>query len=114
MQTPYACEIVKVADGYYFNRQLGAHNVWEIDVATELVDEAASLFYSHLRQSGGQKLQDEEQTASGVHHEQVSTPLGGFLVKRVRDWGSDISWISVDDTASFQVVESTPFRLPQT
>ena len=103
-------DTVKVGEGLYYNHRLGANNVWEVPVDPTLVDQAGKLFYSHLHRGGTAAPRplngSEIEMGPGIHHEPVDTPFGGFLVKRIRDWGSDIAWISVDDPASFREFES--------
>ena len=86
---------VRVGDGLYYNERLRAHNVWEINVDMDLIDEAAAIF-------------ERARPLACAHpepYDAFSTPSGRFFAHRV-SWQSDIAWISADDRKSLGALRS--------
>ena len=102
LTTTLDADVNHVGDGLYYNQRLHAHNIWEIDVDPELIDEAASIFYTG---SPFASMQQEGEPISSH-----PTRSGNFFALRV-SWQSDIAWISADDEASFSALGSIFERL---
>lgn len=88
--------VVEVTSGVwkYYNTRLAAPNVWEVDVHTSLVEEAASIFT-------GAKLREAHLGLAGTRGTPVRSFEGGgtrFAVVQPKGWSSDVNWFSVDDT----------------
>ena len=92
----------RVSDGLFYNDQLGAHNIWEIDVDEALIDEAAAIFFD------GAPFASLQQP--GEPYEDIPTSIGNFFAHRV-SWKSDIAWSSTDDDDSFAALQSVFNRL---
>ena len=88
LAAPLVCELRAVAP-----------NAWDFDVDTEIIDHVANLYESYL---SGPLRQLE---AAEADYSQLATPAGPFFVFRAGQamgWNSDISWVSVDDSATHQ------------
>ena len=106
--------------GHYFNKRLGAHNVWEIDVDEALIDAACEL-----NCIGSTSVDAYEMCANWLadeqkdHYDRVRTPAGSFFARRSVKWsmlhGNDLGWVSVDDRASYERFERLfeRMRLPE-
>ena len=100
-------DVTELSDGSFYNHRLGAKNVFEIDLDTAVVDEAARIFYG----SGGAGVEEfrngpfASTTAMREPYEDIHTPEGGFFAARVT-WRSNIAWVSVDDRRSFAAFEA--------
>ena len=90
-------DLYNMTKGKYFNPLFGAHNIWEIDVNTDLIDEAADIFYN------GAPFAELQQP--GEPYVGLKTRIGEFFAQRV-SWKSDIAWISTDDASSFARMQS--------
>ncbi|EOD27329.1 hypothetical protein EMIHUDRAFT_114691 [Emiliania huxleyi CCMP1516] len=116
-----SADVRRLADGTYFNRKLGALNVFEIDVDESIIDEAADIFYG--RDASSSSDGDGDGDGDGDHspfagvgdsaepYTEVATPAGNFFTQRVSGWRSNIAWVSVDDEHSFQRFEALFERL---
>ncbi|HIF10041.1 MAG TPA: hypothetical protein EYQ81_09465 [Sneathiellales bacterium] len=81
-----------------YNLNLQAHNVFELDVDPEIVDEATEIYANYLRLNRD-KLADGHARKSGV-----------FLAEP-GDWGSNIIWISADDETTHNYLKNIFYRL---
>ena len=96
-------QIHRLDDGLYYNAAFGAHNIWEVSIDEELVDEAAQIF------TEGDPF--AALLEPGEPYVDLSTPCGlKFFGHRV-SWDSDISWISTDDEWSYRRFESIFHRM---
>ena len=95
-------DVRQISPGLFYNERFSAHNVWEIDVDTDLVDEAASIYYDGLPFASLQQ--------PGEPYADIMTNAGNFFAHRV-NWESDIAWSSADDERAFDVFSSIFSRL---
>jgi len=105
-------DVTRLPDGTYFNRRLGALNVFEIDVDETLVDEAADIFYGTsdgLCDNGSSPFDRISQMTEP--YLDVDTRAGRFFTQRVTGWKSNIAWVAVDDEHAFRRFESLFERL---
>ena len=84
-------DVALLPDGTYFNRRLGALNVFEIDVDEALIDQAADIFDRSRVDSPtfcnmGEPAEPYDDTV---------TPDGRFFTQRVSGWNSNIAWVAV-------------------
>ena len=67
--------VCRLEAGSYFNKALGAANVWEIDVDTEIIDEAAEIFFDGAPFKGCTEMAEP--------YEDIRTKSGGrFFAQR--------------------------------
>ena len=100
--------VVRLRDGLFYNERLGAHNVWEVELAPEHVDEAARIFFE------GRPF--DELRHDGEPYAAIETEGGdAFFAHRIANWQSDAAWVSADDEATLRKFESLFQRmgLPQ-
>ena len=100
--------MVRLRDGLFYNERLGAHNVWEVELAPEHVDEAARIFFE------GRPF--DELRHDGEPYAAIETEGGdAFFAHRIANWQSDAAWVSADDEATLRKFESLFQRmgLPQ-
>ena len=86
-------------DGLYYNRALQAHNVWELDLDPECLDEAARIFHDGGREPFASITQP------GPPFEELETQAGAFFAHRV-SWNSNVAWVSADDESSLSTLQS--------
>lgn len=87
-------DVRRLPAGGFYNTRLQAPNVWELEMDVALVDEARRVA---LDGSPFARL-----LSPGAAYERVATPSGlGFFAHRVRQWDSNIAWVSCDDAAAF-------------
>lgn len=107
-------DVVRLADGSFYNTRLGAPSVWEIELDHTLIDEAASLFLRSSRggsdgggRPGGYALQPPFASVTDMAepYQDIQTQAGAFFAQRVT-WDSNIAWVSADDRLAFDVFES--------
>jgi hypothetical protein len=115
-------DVERLADGSFYNKRLGASNVWEVDVDPLIIDEASDLFYAV---GGDDEVTDTDGVGVGVSvsdppfedvtemrepYLDLKTRVGAFFAQRV-SWESNIAWVSVDDARAFDTFDSLFRRL---
>ena len=99
------------------NHDLDAPNVWELEVPLGVIEKATALF-----ESGGLAARCAELMASNEWHARFQTPSGNFFAMWARgpltqhglagvqglagDWISDLVWVSVDDSETYETFVS--------
>ena len=108
-QTEPDPDVHQLSDGSFYNERLRASNVWEVDLPSDLVDEAADLFY------GGRVALSEMVQGQHEPYGDMATAAGTFFCQKVTSWNSDLLWVSVDDHAAFATFEELfqRMRLPE-
>lgn len=89
-------DIIPLSNGDFYNKRLGAHNVFEVDLDPVLIDEAAAIVrdgspFAELEQPGDAYVPIK--TAAGLD----------FFAHRVSQWDSNIAWISCDNALAFGI-----------
>lgn len=109
-------DVTALGDGAFYNERIGAHNVFEVDLDSAVVDEAARIFYGSGGPAAGAFSRGPfaSTTAMREPYDDIHTPEGGFFAQRVT-WRSNIAWVSVDDRRSFEAFEALfrQARLPE-
>lgn len=93
-------DVFQNAEGRYFNARLSAPNVWELEVDPMIIDEAASIYKG---------IRWKQELVSGCRFVVEGSGLAFFTQKP--EWNSDISWLSVDNEACYDVFLSIFTRL---
>ena len=108
-QTEPDPDVHRLSDGSFYNERLRASNVWEMALPSDLVDEAADLFY------GGRVALSEMVQGQHEPYSDMATAAGTFFCQKVTSWNSDLLWVSVDDRAAFAKFEQLfqRMRLPE-
>ena len=108
------CVSRPVASNSRFNTRMHAQNVWEIDIDPSIIDAAVDLLPSSLHTDPVNAYELCSQwLADAVKdtYDRIRTPAGSFFGQRVRNWSSDLGWVSVDDAATYKRFETLFHRM---